>query len=215
MIYLIITNRPQFLPFAIAQAEKCKGAKIFILANGEGFEGFKTSHTLIYRPEWRYNSDCFNWFIDNCEIDDDLFLMDDDIYLHGDSVAECRNWIDKGFDRVVYTRAFLRDIRADKTALTQWRAKSVGGAWAISKDLWRLEKWADRPIDAMLPYFHALPDHNVKMIPQANITHLIHNDNVVIGKYVKRSPRQFNFNEENNPHLTKELIKYGLNKGPL
>lgn len=210
MIYLIITNRPHFLPFAIAQAEKCKDANIIILANGDGFSEFTTKHKLIYKSEWRYPSDCFNWFVDNCEIEDDLFLMDDDIYLHGDLTADCKSWIDKGFDRVVYTMAYLHDLRSHKTALTQWEAKRVGGAWAISKDLWQCAKWNDRAIDAMLPYFNKLPAHNLKMIPTPRITHLIHAENVLIRKNIDRYPRKFNFTEPNNSQLINELIQYGL-----
>jgi len=201
MIYIIITNRPRFLPFAIHQAEKCSYSKIVILANGEGFEDFKTDHELIYKKEWRYAADCFNWYVDNCEIDDDIFLMDDDIYLKGDSCAECKGWIEKGFDKVVYTMTNLYDVQGGETCSILWRATRVGGAWAMSKDLWRQAKFADKSIEAMFIYFHRLPDHNVKKIIQPNITHLIHNHNVVN----KRKRNHIYKEELNDPQLLTEL----------
>ena len=207
MIYLIITNRPEFLDFSIAQAQKCKNVYPVVLANGPRFKNHAGTSKAIYfyQENWRHNSDAFNWFRSNYQKDDHLFLMDDDIYLSGDSVAECLTWLEAGFDRVVYTRSYLFDLEAGETATTNWFARSVGGAWAISKDLWRQKPWPDRPVDAMLRYFIDLPEHNVKMIPQAKITHLLHGKNVIL----ERSIRQ-RFDTENDLKLYSEILKFNL-----
>ena len=200
MIYLIITNRPKFIPFAIRQAEKCAGVKIVILANGEGFENVKTDHELIYRSEWRHAADAFNWFQKNYKTNDNLFLMDDDIFIKNDVIKETEKYLNLGFDRVVYTRADLYIIEKGFTHETSWRSRSVGGAWAISRDLWRLLPWPDKHADSMLGWFIQLPDHNLKMIVKPSITHLIHDQNIILKdnkKYVNNTP--------NNPDLLKEL----------
>jgi len=210
MIYLVITNRPKFLKFATAQMAKCPRAHHVVLANGPEFDGWKGHSTkafFFYNKTWRHNSDAFNWFRVNFQKHDDLFLMDDDIYLEGDSCRECEGWLEKGWDRVFYTRSHLFDTQAGETATVNWRPRQIGGAWAMSRDLWRLKPWADRPVDAMLRWFNELPQHNIKLIPIPKITYLIHNENVVL----KRSVRM-DFNVPNNPKLVNEVIKCGLAK---
>ena len=203
MIYLLISNRPEFIPFAIKQFEKCSYANLVILGNGGGFKDFKTDHEFYYKPEWRYNSDCFNWFQENCQCNEDLFLMDDDIYIHSDLTVECKKYLTLGFDKVVYTEAYLYDTQENKTARTNWQARKVGGAWGMNKDLWRHSKWPDWPMDAMLGWFKRLPEHNIKMIPRAEITHLIHGKNVVL-----RALDKYNWTDENNQDLIKEYNEY-------
>lgn len=186
---------------------KCPRSYKVVLGNGDDFKFWKdkTDVHFFYQDNWRYNSDCFNWFRENFQKGDDLFLMDDDIYLSGDTAAEFSEWLSKGFDRVFYTRAYLFDVRAGETSVVNWPARSIGGCWAMSRYLWRSFPWPDRPVDAMLRYFRDLPEHNVKMIPYPKITHLIHDENVIL----KRSVRQ-NFDLENNPKLENEILKYGL-----
>lgn len=209
MIYLIITNRPKFLPFALAQAAKCPGTGLVILGNGPDFEKYRPSgkFTYFYHKEWRHNSDAFNWFRRNFQKTDDLFLMDDDIYLKGDSAKEMQYWIGAGWDRVIYSRTHFFDVITGETAAGNWKPRNVGGAWAISRELWRLCEWPDRPVDAMLRYFNDLPCHNLKQIPVPNITHLIHDKNVVL----RRTPRM-KFDIPNDSRLVNEVLKFEIGK---
>lgn len=188
---------------------KCPRAHHVILANGPAFEKRKisTKAFFFYNKSWRHNADAFNWFRINFQKDDHIFLMDDDIYLKGDSCRECEGWIEKGWDRVVYTRTHFFDTLAGETSVANWKVRQIGGAWAINRDIWRLSPWPDRAVDAMLRYFNDLPGHNVKSIPKPNITHLIHGENVIL----KRSPRMA-FDIPNDPKLTNEVLKYGLTK---
>ena len=207
MIYLVITNRPKFLDFALAQMAKCPKAHHVILANGPEFKNWKggSKAHFFYNKNWRYNSDAFNWFRLNFQKDDHLFLMDDDIYLKGDSAKELEKWIEAGWDRVVYTRTKFFDCSTGQTHVGNWRVRNIGGGWAISKDIWRLEPWPERPVDAMLRYFNDLPCHDVKQIPIPKITHLIHDQNVVL----KRTPRMA-FDTPNDAKVVNEVLKYGI-----
>jgi len=200
MIYCVITNRPEFLDFAVAQSKKCKGVELVILANGPAFENVENSKGFYYKPEWRYSADAFNWFRENYPVDDDLFLMDDDIFLNHDVCEESLTWLKKGFDRVVYTSVFLRSLAENKTVRTTWKSRQVGGAWAMAGHLWRAEKWPDWPKGAMLRYFNDLPEHNIKMITKPRITHLIHDKNIVLNSSHFKGEHV-----ENDPQLTKEL----------
>jgi len=206
MIYLIITNRPNFIPFALKQAGKCADVKVVVLGNGEGFKDYSPDCEFYYKEEWEHCADAFNWFRINCPYHEDLFLMDDDIYLKKDVVADVEYWLQKGFDRVMYTMSGMYDVKGNRYAITKWLSHKIGGAWGMSKDIWRLEKWGSYKVDAMLSYFKRLPEHNVKLIPKADIIHLLHGKNTVL-----RPRDKFDWTERSDTELLQEIKEINFN----
>lgn len=207
MIYLTISNRPLFSRFAHTQFKKCSGCNFVVLGNGRKCDYLKMQDGLEYffDPKWKHAADAFNWFRDNYQKNDDLFLMDDDISLLGDTVSEFGNWISRGWDRVLYTKAYLFDVESLDCQIVKWHAMHMGSCMGISRDLWRQAPWPNRASEASMRYLSDLPEHNIKRIPLAKTVHLIHKSNDSLNRSIRQK-----FADPIPQGIVNEVTKYNL-----
>jgi len=206
MIYLLSTNRKDWAEFAYEQWMKCESANLVVLDNSKECIDFwkikSINNECIHHwiPQCENVSQMFNWYLDNNPPDEDLFYMDDDIELSGETLSEMSSWLNVGWDCVKLCKVYVTNIKNNKSGIWLRKAKHIGACFLISKDLWKSARFREDTVEGVIFYFISLNDYNCRYLHKPLANYMIHNDNVILKESM------FNFNM-NKIQLQKEIPK--------